>query len=224
MTNAFVIDIHHFGVHYVISSNHSAVRCPGGDDRSPTRSEDSVRAGGEVEAGRKWVGVARDTRRGKWRAVIRASGKDTVLGFFDSPEVASTRRPLQPPRPQPAPCCWILGIFLRLGIPCICSCYHHPSPHSPFVTQAAARKHDAVAIASGRTSALNFPLLAAGTDGVGAGVHDVASGVPAAVAGRWAWKCDVGVNGARAARAIAAVVAEQAKHCPGLWPRRDKPR
>ena len=154
MTNAFLIDVHHFDVHYKISKGHAPVGCGTGSGERNTGNA-SIRAD-------DFLGVAYDPRRKKWRSSIRMGRRENVLGFFDSSE-------------------------------------------------AAARKHDVVAISMGR-STLNFPLqqLRSGT-----GSNEIAS----KILSRWAWKCNVEVDPGLLTASLITVLKQQQDHCPKLWPK-----
>jgi hypothetical protein len=83
MTNVFLIDVHHFDVHFEISKGHTPVECGVGSGGSAVRAA-AIKA-------EDMIGVAYDTRRKKWRASIRVGRQENTLGFFDSPEAAARK-------------------------------------------------------------------------------------------------------------------------------------
>jgi len=152
MTNAFLIDVHHFDVHYEISKGHAPVDCGTGTVERSTGNA-STRAD-------HFLGVAYDARRKKWRSSIRMGRRENTLGFFGSSE-------------------------------------------------AAARKHDVVAVSMGR-SALNFPLQQLRS---GEGGTDISN----KIISRWAWKCNVEVDTSILTASLVVALKQQQEYCPRLW-------
>jgi hypothetical protein len=78
MTNAFLIDVYHFQIHYAISKNHTAVNCNGVMDAPAVVSTSSSSTKSSHE--KHYMGVMKDPRRpGKWRASIQKQGRAVAL-------------------------------------------------------------------------------------------------------------------------------------------------
>jgi len=198
MTNAFLIDVHHFQVHYEISRNHTPANCPGA---KPSETEEgrrgSTHAGvqgnstpaphQQMVEGSAWVGVKWDGRRAKWKASVRVGGKENALGFYDSAEEAARKHDRA---------ALDLGRGgTHLNFPLLVQL-------APSEVTTANNAEVAMAPAAGAVALASFGLPASSA---------------VALAKRWAWRCDMAVHASLLADAIVKVLTAQTAACPELW-------